>query len=140
MWSIGGTKLSLPYKVSWVSDFQTWLNDGAIYGNGSILTELLPSPLEKKITALCMDDYISSLSSSELLSLILYPELNPFVTDSQGSLGLPFDNHSTGKHCLKLPSPLDVNSRSLGAESQLFPELPTPKIQPTIISSPSLLN
>lgn len=46
------------------------------------------------------DDYISNLFSSELLSLILHPGLNPIVIDSQASFGLPFDIHPTGEHCL----------------------------------------
>lgn len=71
-----------------------------------ILRELLPSsPLKKvmKIAVLCKKgDYISSLSSLELLSLIPHTGLNSFVIYSQGSIQLTFDIHPTGEHYLKL--------------------------------------
>lgn len=59
-----------------------------------------------KIAVLCKKgDYILSLSSLELLSLIPHIGLNSFVIYFQGSIHLTFDIHPIGEHYLKLVPP-----------------------------------
>lgn len=97
---------------------------------------------KKNLTAFCKKgDYISSLSSSELLSSKPHTGLNSSVIGPQGFLGFPSDIHPTGEHCLKLASPSDVNSRSPWCWVSLIPQ-PHPQIQPTwhIVSTSSLMN
>lgn len=95
-----------------------------------------------KIAVLCKKgDYISSLSSLELLSLIPQTGLSSFVIYSQGSIHLTFDIHPTGEHYLKLVPPSNVTSKSLGVGLHLFPT-PIQKAQLTwhIVNSSPLLN
>ena len=87
---------SLPHRVFWVSDFFSWMDGGAIHGNGSISMVLLPSPF--LITALCKkDDYISSLFS---LRIVFIDPSSWIKSHCYRFLWSPFDIHPTGDHCL----------------------------------------
>ena len=68
------------------------MDGGAIHGNGSITTVLLPSPF--LITVRRMITFQVSFPS-ELFSFILHPGLSLIVIES---FGPPFDIHPTGEH------------------------------------------
>ena len=113
------------------------MDGGAIRGNGSIPT-MFSHLLQKKKKKQKQkthhtwyeDNYISSLSSSELLSLILHPRLNPFVMDSQVSFGLLFENHPTGEHCLT-GFPRRCEFQEPGCWVSLVSRPPSPKRGPS---------
>lgn len=115
------TKLSLPHKVPWVSDFCAWMDGGATHRNGSthsVASISIKNPCTLYEGWLCFNSLFLRIAFTDTSYWI-----NPFVIDSQGSLGRPLWHSSSWESLSKISLPISCELQEPWAGSHLSPDL-----------------